>query len=275
MIPKSLLAIEIWPRWPSADYRFAVCYLSPRDPIRGERMTTKIYRKAQTIDKRALLRNHPFFEGLDDRIVERLMPYALTRKVKKGTIVFRKGEVGTTLYAVRSGLIRISSPSDKGKDAIFNLIIPGEIFGEIAFLDGGQRTADAVASEDSELMIVERRDFIPLLTEHPEMAIRLLEILCSRLRRTSKQVEDIVFFDVQVRLAKALLHLYRHSSSKEPNANIHITQRDISQMIGASRESTNRELRSWQRRKWLKLHRAGLVLLAPDALERLIPEDAG
>jgi CRP/FNR family cyclic AMP-dependent transcriptional regulator len=238
-------------------------------------MTTKNKPPTQPFDKRALLRNHPFFEALDDRIIERLVPYALTRKVKKGAFVFRKGEVGSTLYAVCSGLVRISTPSDKGKDAIFNLIIPGEIFGEIAFLDGGQRSADAVAGENSELMAIERRDFIPLLTEYPEMAIRLLKVLCGRLRRTSKQVEDIVFFDVHVRLAKALLHLYRHSSSKEPNANIRITQKDISQMIGASRESTNRELRSWQRRKWLKLHRAGLVILAPEALERLIPEDVG
>ena len=238
-------------------------------------MTKTTNQKTHPIDKRTLLRNHPFFEGLEERIIERLVPYAVTRKVKKGTAVFRKGEVGTTHYAVCSSMVRICTPSDKGNDAIFNLVIPGEIFGEIAFLDGGQRTADAVASEDSELMILERRDFIPLLTEYPEMAIRLLEILCGRLRRTSRQVEDIVFFDVQVRLAKALLHLYRHSSSGEPNANIRITQRDISQLIGASRESTNRELRNWQRRKWIKLQRAGLVILAPQALERLIPEDAG
>lgn len=233
------------------------------------------YRKAPSFDKRTLLRTHPFFQGLDDRIIEQLVPRALTRKVKKGAVLFRKGDLGTNLYAVCAGSVRISTPSEKGKDAIFNLIIPGEIFGEIAFLDGDQRTADAVASEDCELMVIERRDFIPLLTAHPEIAVRLLEILCGRLRRTSRQVEDIVFFDVQVRLAKALLHLYRHSSSGAPNEHIRITQKDISQMIGASRESTNRELQNWQRRKWLKLGRAGLVILAPEELERLISQDAG
>lgn len=238
-------------------------------------MTTRTnsYFNRGPFEKSALLRKHPFFRGLDEHIIQQLLPHALMRKVKKGTVLFRKGDLGTNLYAVCAGSVRISAPSDKGRDAIFNLIIPGEIFGEIAFLDGGQRTADAVACEDGELMVIERRDFMPLLSEHPEIAVRLLEILCGRLRRTSRQVEDIVFFDVQIRLAKALLHLYRHSASGRPNANIRITQRDVSQMIGASRESTNRELQNWQRKKWLKLGRAGMVILAPEELERLVPED--
>ena len=235
--------------------------------------TTNHLPKVQPFDKRSLLQMHPFFKGLDAAIIEQLVPRALTRNVKKGTVLFRKGDLGTNLFAVCAGSVRISAPSDQGKDAIFNLIIPGEIFGEIAFLDGRTRTADAVAAEVSELMVIERRDFIPLLTQYPEMAIRLLEILCGRLRKTSGQVEDIIFFDVHIRLAKVLLHLYRHSASGHPNANIRVTQRDISQMIGASRESTNRELQNWQRKKWLKIMRAGMIILAPKELERLIPQD--
>ena len=165
-------------------------------------------------DKKALLRSHPFFTGLDSRIVERLVPHALTRKVKRGTPLFRKGDAGSNLYAVCAGAVRVSAPSDQGKDAIFNLIVPGEIFGEVAFLDGGPRTADAVMIESGELMVVERRDFLPLLQDYPELALRLLEVLCGRLRRTSQQVEDMVFLGLEPRLAKALLHLYDHSSFK-------------------------------------------------------------
>ena len=223
-------------------------------------------------DKAALLRKHPFFQSLNGQIIDQLVPHAIIRNVKKGTVLCRKGDPGTSLYVVCSGAVRISAPSEQGKDAVFNLVIPGEIFGEIAFLDGGLRTADAVASENTELMVIERRDFTPLLRQYPELAIRLLEILCGRLRRTSGQVEDMVFFDVRIRLAKALLHLYRHSASGSPNRSIRITQRDISQMIGASREATNKELQAWQRRKWLKLERAGLSILQPQELERLIPE---
>ena len=231
--------------------------------------------RPELADKRSLLRAHPFFKGLDEAIIDWLVPRTVSRRVKKGTVLFRKGDTGSELYAVCAGAVRISSPSEQGSDAIFNLIIPGDIFGEIAFLDRGPRTADAVVVETGELMVIERRDFIMLLREHPEVSMRLIEILCSRLRRTSEQVEDIVFLGLPNRLAKVLLHLYRRSSTNEAPNKIRITQHEISQMIGASRESTNKQLRDWQRRKWLKLERNCVVVLAPDALKRLVYESAG
>jgi CRP/FNR family cyclic AMP-dependent transcriptional regulator len=228
---------------------------------------------AGTADKKALLRSHPFFRGLDGRIVDGLVPHALTRKIKRGTLLFRKGDPGTSFYVVCAGAVRISAPSEQGKDAVFNLIVPGEIFGEIAFLDGGPRTADAVMIESGELMVIERRDFLPLLRDYPELALRLLEVLCGRLRRTSQQLEDVIFLGLQPRLAKALLYLHERSSS-QPAQKLKVTQRDISQLVGISRESANKQLRSWERRKWLKLERGGMFVLAPDALRRIVAESA-
>jgi CRP/FNR family cyclic AMP-dependent transcriptional regulator len=225
-----------------------------------------------SLDKGRLLRSHPFFSGLATQIVERLIPHALTRKVKKGTLLFRKGDMGTNLYAVCAGAVRVSAPSSQGKDAVFNLIVPGEIFGEIAFLDGGPRTADAVMIVSGELMVIERRDFLPLLQDYPELAVRLLEILCRRLRHTSELVEDVVFLGLEARLAKALLYLYEHSLSEPPHE-LKVTQREISQLIGVSRESANKQLRSWQRKKWVKLERGGLSILSLDALKLLISEN--
>ncbi len=167
-------------------------------------------------DRRGLIRDHLFFKGLDERILSQLVAHAVTRKAKKNTALFRKGDAGTTLYLVSAGVVRISAPSEQGKDAVFNLIVPGEIFGEIAFLDGGQRTADAVMAENGELIVIERRDFMPLLQLHPDLATRLLEILCRRLRKTSEQVEDIIFLDVPIRLAKAVLYLCRQSIMVPP-----------------------------------------------------------
>jgi len=224
----------------------------------------------QSFDKRALLRDHPFFRDLGDTVIDRLAPRVISTKVKKGAIIFRKGDIGSKLYAVRAGAVRISAPSEEGKDAIFNLVVPGELFGEIAFLDGGQRTADAVAIDNCELMVIERRDFIPLIKDSPEVAIRLITILCGRLRKTSEQVEDIVFLGLPNRLAKVLLHLYQPSASAAPAKKIQVTQREISQMIGVSRESANKQLQEWQRKKWLKLERGGLVIFAPQALRDLV-----
>jgi CRP-like cAMP-binding protein len=220
----------------------------------------------RTFDKRALLLAHPFFRGLPNPIIDQIASHGVIRKAKKGAVLFRKGETGTQMYAVCKGAVRISAPSKQGKDAIFNLVRPGEIFGEIALLDGGQRTADAAAIEDSELMIIERRDFAPLMREFPELAMRLIEILCTRLRKTSEQVEDIIFLGLPNRLAKVLLQLHRQPSSNLESRKIRITQRELSQLIGASRESTNKQLRDWQRMKWLKLGRGGVVLLAIEAL---------
>ncbi len=226
---------------------------------------------APHIDRHKLLAAHPFFSSFNRAIIDRLVSHAVTRRVKKGTVLFRKGDPGSSLYAVCVGLVRISVPSEQGQDAIFNLVPPGDLFGEIALLDGGARTADAVVIENSELMVIERRDFIPLVREYPDVAMKLIEMVCSRLRRTSEQVEDIVFLGLPERLAKALLRLHARSAAN-PDTMIRITQRDLSQMVGASRESANKLLRDWQRRGWLKLRRGGLTLTSAKALAAIVSD---
>jgi CRP-like cAMP-binding protein len=222
----------------------------------------------RSFDKHAILGAHPLFRGLAPVVIDRLASYAVTQTVKAGTVLFAKGDPGSRLYAVCSGTVRISAPSEQGKDAVFNLIFPGQIFGEIALLDGGERTADAVTIEDCEFMVIERRDLMPLMREYPDIAFKMIEVLCGRLRRTSEQVEDVVFLGLPARLAKALLRLQTGTSGK-----IRITQREISQMIGMSRESTNKQLREWEQRKWVKLERGGIAILSPRALANVIAED--
>jgi CRP/FNR family transcriptional regulator, cyclic AMP receptor protein len=221
----------------------------------------------QVFDKRAILQNHPLFGALGSGVIDQLSAHAATKRIKRGTTIFSKGDHGTCLYAVCSGQVKITVPSGEGKDAVFNLIGPGQIFGEIALLDGGQRTADAVASKDSELLIIDRRDFIPLVHREPEIAIKLIEILCTRLRNTSEQVEDVIFLDLPARLAKALLRLAGTGADKRKIA---ITQSELGQIIGVSREATNRQLRDWEKSNWLKLESGAVVLLDPDALGSLV-----
>jgi CRP-like cAMP-binding protein len=225
--------------------------------------------ETKTFDKLAILRNHPLFGQLDVDSLNRLASYSHTKSAKAGATIFERGDPGTSLFAVLRGTVRISNQSSNGKDAVFNMIPPGGIFGEIALLDGQPRTADALAVSDCELMLIDRRDFIPLVSQHPEIALKLIEILCGRIRRTSEQVEDITFLDLPGRLAKTLLWLSQQSGSA-PARKISITQREIGQIIGMSRESTNKQLREWEDKKWVRLERGGVVVLAPGPLEEIV-----
>ena len=222
-----------------------------------------------SVDKLAILRNHSLFGQLDVDALTRLASYSHTKSVAAGTMIFERGDPGTSLFAVLRGTVRISNRSADGKDAVLNMITTGGICGEIALLDGQPRTADAFAVSDCELMFIERRDFVPLVTQSPEIALKLIEILCSRLRHTSEQVEDITFLSLSGRLAKTLLWLAAQSGST-PMRKISITQREIGQIIGMSRESTNKQLREWAEKKWLKLERGGLVILDQRPLAEIV-----
>jgi CRP/FNR family transcriptional regulator, cyclic AMP receptor protein len=219
-----------------------------------------------TRDKLSLLRNHPLFSDLPPAVIEHLGSYMKTRKVARGSTIFSKGDPGSGLMGVLSGMVKVSVASSEGKDIVLNIFHEGEIFGEIALLDGRPRTADATAMSDCELIVIERRDFIPFLSDHPDVTIKFIEILCARLRRTSEQVQDVTFLNLPTRLAKTLLQLTDNPETSAPKRKVAITQREISQIIGRSRESTNKQLRVWAKRGWIRLERGGVSVLAPDKL---------
>jgi len=227
----------------------------------------------RSFDKRGILLRHPIFGQLGEDGVDRLASYAIPKSVKRGVTIFAKGDPGTSLFAICSGTVKISTPSVAGRDAIFNLVGEGQIFGEIALLDGQPRTADASAVSDCELLAIERRDFIPFVHSRPEIALKLIEVLCSRLRKTSEQVEDSMFLDLPARLAKTLLRFLDGAESAPDGPKIVITQREIGQIIGMSRESTNKQLRNWEHRRWVRLERGSVVVLAPEALEDIAEGD--
>lgn len=227
-----------------------------------------------TLDRKAILRDHPLFSGLSAEIIERLCAHAKMKEIKRGATIFAKGEPGQSMFAVCSGTVKISVPSLEGKDAVFNFINEGGLFGEIALLDGHPRTADAIAITKCQLMMIDRRDFLPLIRSYPELATKIIDVLCMRLRHTSEQVEDIVFLDLPGRLAKALLRLAGDGDPSAKSQKIAITQREIGEVIGMSRESTNKQLRDWQRRKWIRLERGGIVILQHAELKALTASES-
>jgi CRP-like cAMP-binding protein len=223
-------------------------------------------------DKRALLQNNYLFSKLSARHIARLAACVVGKSVPRATSIFAKGDPGSSLFAICQGTVKISVPSVDGHDAVFDMIDKGDIFGEIALLDGRPRTADAVAITDCELFVIERRDFLPLVREEPEIALKLIEILCARLRRTTEQAENLMFLHLPGRLAKALLRL-SGGDGRACERKIAVTQKDLGNIIGMSRESTNRQLRIWEEQEWVRLERGGIVILAATALERIAESD--
>jgi CRP/FNR family transcriptional regulator, cyclic AMP receptor protein len=138
-------------------------------------------------------------------------------------------------------------------------------------LDGRPRTANALALTRCELIAIDRRDFIPLVKDQPDIALKLIEVLCGRLRHVSEHVEDVLFLDLPGRLAKTLLRLAERAKASPSGRKVTITQREIGQIIGMSRESTNKQLREWEQQNWVRLERGGITVLAPTELAEIAP----
>ena len=228
--------------------------------------------------KLAVLRKHPYFADLEPEAFEQLCRYAKQTTLKRGATIFSRGDPGTNLIVVVSGTVKISISSPDGRNAILNLIGAGEIFGEIALLDGQPRTADATANSNCEIFTIDRREFIPFVRSQPTVAMKLIELLCGRLRWTSDQVEQVILQNLPGRLASALLRLTDKSKPAPEARIIAITQQEISEMVGMTRESINKQLRAWAARGWVRLEHGAIVVLKPDALQTLVdagPDDEG
>jgi CRP/FNR family cyclic AMP-dependent transcriptional regulator len=217
-------------------------------------------------DRRTMLQGHHLFGKLSPQHIDRLSARIVTKMVKRGTPLFYKGDPGIFLCAIGAGAMKIGAPLEDGKNGAYHLLRTGDIFGEIALLDGNPRAADAIAVTDCELYVLDRRDFLRLMREDPEIAFRLIEILGSHLRRVTEHAEEIMFLDLPSRLARALMQLVDADTAGMGERKISITQRDLGNMVGMSRESTNRQMRIWEDKRWVRLERNAVVILAPDRL---------
>ena len=223
----------------------------------------------------SVLRKHPIFSDLDPEAFDQLCRYAKHTTLKRGTTIVSKGDPGNSLIAVISGTVKISVTSPEGRSAILNLIGPGEIFGEVAVLDGHARTADATANTNCEIYVIDRRDFIPFVRSQPALAMKFIELLCTRLRWTSDQVEEVILQNLPGRLASALLRLTEKHKLAPAGRTIAVTQQEISEMVGMTRESINKQLRAWADRKWVRLEHGAIVVLDPGSLQAIVEAGGG
>jgi CRP/FNR family cyclic AMP-dependent transcriptional regulator len=225
--------------------------------------------------KLAVLRKHPYFSDLEPEAFDQLCRYAKHTTLKRGVAICSKGDPGTSLYAVISGTVKISTSSADGRSAILNLIGPGEIFGEVALLDGLARTADATANTNCEVFVIDRREFIPFVKSQPALAMKFIELLCMRLRWTSDQVEQVILQNLPGRLASALIRLTEKHKLAPGGRTITVTQQEISEMVGMTRESINKQLRVWAARKWVRLEHGAIVVLDAESLQELAEAGSG
>lgn len=218
-----------------------------------------------------LLERVPFLAALQPKDREALATFVTRRHFRKGDTIFQKEDPGQALFIVESGSVRIYLPSPQGADLTLAVLGPGDFFGDLSLLDGSPRSASAAASSETSALTLERADFIALVRSRPEAAVAVLAVVARRLRETDEMAADLAFLDVAGRLAKKLLELAASHGVQRPSGvllNLALTQEELANMIGVTRESVNRNLGEFRRAGLLASEGRRFVIRDPDGLRR-------
>lgn len=216
-------------------------------------------------DGRRLLGDCFLFQGLGAEERGALVTRAHIRRFAAGETIFHMGSPGSSMMAVLSGEVRISISSPEGKELLLAILQPGEVFGEIALLDGKERSADARAHTACSLAILERRNVLAFFERHPHVWPRIVEVLCDRFRENTQHVAEVALMHLPGRLAKALLRMDADPRSRSGG----LSQRELGNMVGAARETVNKCLNEWQRRGIIRIEDNAVAILDRAALEQL------
>ncbi|MBU4539556.1 MAG: Crp/Fnr family transcriptional regulator [Bacteroidetes bacterium] len=211
-----------------------------------------------------IIKQIPIFKTLSDSDLNDLVDSLRLKPLKQGQTLFWKGDEGTALYIVKKGTIKIVLPSTEGDEIIVTMFSEGDFFGEMALLDGEPRSADAVAIEPSEVFILSRANFLSFLQANVDAIKSILSLLSKRLRRTDDMLEDTCFLNVSARLIKKLIDLaesHGRTKGSEVLIDLSLTQKELGDMVGATRESINKELKS--------LRKQGLIIIEESRIQIL------
>jgi CRP/FNR family transcriptional regulator, cyclic AMP receptor protein len=219
-----------------------------------------------------VVRRAPLFAALDDDGAAALRASMSQATVGRGEVVFAEGEPGDRLYVIVDGKVKLGQTSADGREQVLAVLGPGGMFGELSLFDPGRRTSTATAVTDTVLLGLGQRDLRPWLTGRPEVAEALLQALAQRLRRTNEAMADLVFSDVPGRVAKALLDLADKFGVQQEDGSVQVahdlTQEELAQLVGASRETVNKSLADFAQRGWLQIEARAVTLLDVDRLAR-------
>lgn len=213
----------------------------------------------------------PLFAALDVEAAAALRTSMIEVRARKGEVIFVEGEPGDRLYVINEGKITLGHKAGDGRETLLAVLGPGEMFGELSLFDPGQRTATATALTDATVLGLSREAFRPWLIGRPEVAEKLLQALAQRLRRTEDAMADLVFSDVPGRVAKALLELsdkFGVFREGEMYVEHDMTQEELAQLVGASRETVNKALAEFVNRAWLRVEQRSVTILDVERLQR-------
>ena len=218
-----------------------------------------------------VVRRAPLFTALDEAAAVSLRASMDSVKIAKGSILFKEGDDGEHLYVIIEGKLKLGTSSGDGRENLLSILGPGEMFGELSLFDPGPRTSTATAVTDAKLLSLSHEKVIPWLKQNPEVSLQLLTRLSQRLRRTNEAVGDLVFSDVPGRVAKALIDLGDRFGKTTPEGllvNHDLTQEELAQLVGASRETVNKALADFAGRGWLKLDGRSVLIADVDRLSK-------
>ena len=218
-----------------------------------------------------VVRKAPLFAALDDEAARALMESMASSHLERGDILFREGDQGDRIYVIGEGKIKLGRSSVDGRENLLAILGPGEMFGELSLFDPGPRTATATAIAATQLIDLGHEDLDSFLLGRPAVAANLLAALARRLRRTNEALADLVFTDVPGRVAKALLDLSTRFGRPADEGILvahELTQEELAQLVGASRETVNKALADFASRGWIKLEARAVVLTDVERLRR-------
>jgi CRP-like cAMP-binding protein len=223
------------------------------------------------VDDTTVVLSAPLFADMDDEQTRTLLESMVPVELSRGDVLFREGEPGDRLYVIAQGKIKLGRRSSDGRENLLSILGPGEMFGELSLFDPGPRTATASSVSDSLVYELRHQALVAWVNAHPKVATHLLGALARRLRRTNETLADLVFSDVPGRVAKALLDLStRFGEPSDDGVRVahDLTQEELAQLVGASRETVNKALADFASRGWVRREGRAVVLLDMDRLER-------
>jgi CRP/FNR family transcriptional regulator, cyclic AMP receptor protein len=218
-----------------------------------------------------VVRRAPLFAGLDDDAAQSLVSSMTASRMERGDVLFHEGDRGDRLYVIAEGKIKLGRSSADGRENLLAILGPGEMFGELSLFDPGPRTATATAVAETQLLAIGNDQLQEYLTQRPRVAATLLAALARRLRRTNESLADLVFTDVPGRVAKALLDLasrFGRPTEEGIMVSHDLTQEELAQLVGASRETVNKALADFASRGWLRLEARAVLLQDVERLKR-------